>query len=243
MGMLANKSLNTLDNNLTFQVTENTAMLVPENVTPGQYQLQAIYLNRETKESYNIPITETTITVDTNTQPTLTTELNKVLDRELDRELDLVTQLRIISPTMASGIKALEPIFTQTARINQYDAQQDYLQQTEIALSYRLKNNQGTRKQKLDWNYAVALSQVLQQDVRGAISSWQKIIKLEPNNPYNYAYLAFVYLYNWQPKLAETSLDRAAAINHNIPEVRTLQGVAALMQGNLIKGNYWFDFK
>jgi 4-amino-4-deoxy-L-arabinose transferase-like glycosyltransferase len=230
-GMLANNHLSNLDNNFTFQVTENTTMLVPKNIIVGQYQLQATYLNRETKESYNIPINETTINVDTTTKPTLTTESNKALDRELD----LVTQLRIISPTMASGIKALEPIFTQTARINQYDAQQDYLQQTEIALSYRLKNNQGTRQQKLDWNYAIALSQVLQQDVRGAILSWQKITKLEPNNPYNYAYLAFVYLYNWQPKLAEKALDRATAINLNIPEIKTLQGVAALMQGNLIK--------
>jgi 4-amino-4-deoxy-L-arabinose transferase-like glycosyltransferase len=231
MGMLANNYLNTLgnsqDKNVTFQVIENTAMLVPKNIISGQYKLQATYLNRETKESYNIPISDTTITVDRETQPALTTEL--------DRELDLVTQLRIASPTIASGIKALEPIFTQTARINQYDAKQDYLQQTEISLSYRLKNNQGTTQQKLDWNYAVALSQVLQQDVRGAISSWQKIIKLEPNNPYNYAYLAFVYLYNWQPKLATTALDRAEAINQNIPEITTLQGVAALMQGNLIK--------
>jgi 4-amino-4-deoxy-L-arabinose transferase-like glycosyltransferase len=227
MGMLANNRLNSQDYNDTFQVMENTAMLIPENIALGQYELQATYLNRYTKESYKIPIPETTILVDTNTQPRSTTELNQ--------ELDLVTQLRTISPTMASGIKALEPIFTQTARINQYDGQQDYLKQTEIALSYRLQNNQATTQQKLNWSYAVALSQVLQQDVQGAIATWQNITHLEPNNPYNYAYLAFVYLYNWQPKLAETALNKAEALNHNISEVTTLQGVAALMQGNLIK--------
>ncbi|VEP16308.1 hypothetical protein H1P_4320005 [Hyella patelloides LEGE 07179] len=44
-----------------------------------------------------------------------------------------------------------------------------------------------------------------------------------------------MYLYDWQPKLANTALNKAEAINPNISEVKTLQGVAALMQGNLIK--------
>ena len=225
MGMLANNKLDSTDNNHTFQVTENTAMLIPKNAIPGQYKLEATYLNRQTKKSYNIPIAETTITIDANTKPIT----------EIDRELDLVTQLRTIAPTMGSSITALEAIFAQTARINQYDSKQDYLKQTELALSYRLQDRQTTTKQKLDWNYAIALSQVLQQDVKGAISSWQNITNLDPNNPYNYAYLAFVYLYDWHPKLAARELNKAEAINPNIPEVKTLQGVAALMQGNLIK--------
>ena len=225
MGMLANNRLDSTDNNHTFQVTENTAMLIPENIIPGQYKLEATYLNRQTKKSYNIPIAETTITIDANTKPIT----------EIDRELDLVTQLRTIAPSMGSNITALEPIFAQTARINQYDSKQDYLKQTELALSHRLQNEQTTTKQKLDWKYAIALSRVLQQDVKGAISSWQKITDLQPNNPYNYAYLAFVYLYDWHPKLAAKELNKAEAINPNIPEVKTLQGVAALMQGNLIK--------
>lgn len=226
LGMLADKQLDSATTNPTFQVTENIAMLIPSNITPGQYQLEAIYLNRQTKESYDIPIETITITINSNSQikPVIT-----------DRELDLVTQLRNFAPNMASGIIALEPIFAQIARINQYDGQQDYLKQTEIALSYRLKNNQVHSQQKLDWSYAIALAQVLQQDVQGAILSWQKITQLEPKNPYNYAYLAFVYLYNWQPKLAETALNQTETINPNIAEVKTLQGVAALMQGNLVK--------
>ena len=218
MGMLAENRINP-DYNQTFQVTERTAMLVPE-ITPGQYKLQATYLNRRTKKSYNIPIPETTITIDANA-PSLNAP-----------ELDLVTQLRTIAPTMATGIDALEPIFAQTARINQYDGKQDYLKQTELALTHRL---QQSTAQQIDWNYAIALSQVLQQDVKGAISTWQTLTQLAPDNPYNYAYLAFVYLYDWQPKPATIALNKAEAINPNIPEVKTLQGIAALMQGNLIK--------
>lgn len=228
MGMLSDNLTERKNSNQIFQVIENTAMLVPENITPGQYKLKATYLNRQTKESYELKITDTTITIEANANIPPS-----------DRELDLVTQLRTIAPTMASGITALEPIFAQTARINQYDGQQDYLKQTEIALSYRLQNNpvikKPTVKQKLDWYYAIALSQVLQQDVKGAISSWQNITNLAPNNPYNYAYLAFVYLYDWQAKPATIALNKAEAIDPNIPEVKTLQGVAALMQGKLIK--------
>ena len=220
MGMLA-ESIESPHHNYTFQVTERTAMLVPENITPGQYKLQATYLDRQTKESYNIPIPETTITIDANAPSPNAPEL------------DLVTQLRTIAPTMATGIDALEPIFAQTARINQYDGKQDYLKQTELALTHRLQEQ--STAQQIDWNYAIALSQVLQQDVKGAISTWQALTQLAPNNPYNYAYLAFVYLYDWQPKPAIIALNKAAKIDPDIPEVKTLQGVAALMQGNLIK--------
>ena len=226
-GMLAEKKLNSVAGDPIFEVTENTAMLIPETITPGQYKLEAIYLDRQTKESYKIAIPKTTITIDANANPAI-----KVNSK---RELDLVTQLRTIAPTMSSGIAALEPIFAQTARINQYDGKQDYLKQTEIALSYRLQHTQPTLQQKLDWNYALALSRVLQQDVAGAIAIWNEIVNLNPDNPYNYAYLAFVYLYNWQPKPAAIALNKAETLNSNIPEVKTLQGVTALMQGNLIK--------
>ena len=41
-------------------------------------------------------------------------------------------------------------------------------------------------------------------------------------------------LYNWQPKLAQQALERAEQIKPNIPEVKTLRGVAAIMQGRFI---------
>ncbi len=206
-----------------FQVTETTAMLAPENIISGNYKLTATYLNRQTKETYPISI------------PTIKINIDPDAPEILASELDLVTQLRSIAPDMEQGISGLEPIFAQTARINQYDGKQDYLQQTELALSYRLEQDNITLQQRLDWSYTVGLSQVLQQDVAGAIASFKNLTKLDRNNPYNYAYLAFVYLYDWKPRLASKELNTALEINPDIPEIRTLSGVAAIMQGNLVK--------
>ena len=206
-----------------FQVIETTAMLTPQNIIPGNYKLTATYLNRQTKETYPVSIPNIKITIEPNA-PEIPAP-----------ELDLVTQLRSISPDMEKGISGLELIFAQTARINQYDGKQDYLQQTELALSYRLQQDNITLQQRLDWTYAVGLSQVLQQDVTGAIASFKSLTKLNSNNPYNYAYLAFVYLYDWKPRLAEKELKTALQINPDIPEIKTLSGVAAIMQGNLVK--------
>jgi len=83
--------------------------------------------------------------------------------------------------------------------------------------------------------YSLALSEVLQRDVKGAIAQFQKITELDSQNPYSYAYLAFVYLYNWQPHAAETALETAFNLNPNLEILKTLDGIAALMQGNLIK--------
>ncbi len=224
MGMLDSSKNNIKDiKQPRFQVIENTAMLTPQNLISGNYKLTATYLNRQTKETYPISIPNHQITIDPNA-PEIPAP-----------ELDLVTQLRNIAPDMEQGISGLEPIFAQTARINQYDAKQDYLQQTELALSSRLKQDNITQQQRLDWTYTVGLAQVLQQDVKGAIASFKSLTQLDSNNPYNYAYLAFVYLYDWKPKLAAKELNIALKINSNIPEIKTLSGVAAIMQGNLVK--------
>ncbi|MGL5078379.1 MAG: tetratricopeptide repeat protein, partial [Waterburya sp.] len=206
-----------------FQVIEQTAMLAPADIKPGKYVLQANYLDRNTGKTQPISFTPVTITIDPQAAATPAPEL------------DLVTQLRNIAPKMAENIKGLEPIFAQTARINQYDAQQDYLPQAELALNYRLQHNQVNPKQQLNWLYGVALSQILQQDVDGAIATFRQITQLDPHNPYGYAYLAFVHLYDWQPQAAETALNSAMKINPNIPEIKTLSGVAAVMQGKFIK--------
>lgn len=223
MGALDNSLLYPYENNKFFQVTEHTAMLPPETIAPGKYKLTGTYLDRNTGKTYPLQLPTVTITIDPKAKA------------KPAPELDLVTQLRTIAPKMAYGIAELEPIFAQTARINQYDAQQDYLKQAELALSYRLQQNNLSQQQRSDWSYTVALSQVLQQDVEGAIASWQQIIQLDPENIYSYAYLAFVYLYDWHPQLAEQALNSALAINPNVPEIQTLSGIAALMQGNLIK--------
>jgi len=48
-------------------------------------------------------------------------------------------------------------------------------------------------------------------------------------------------LYGWHLKAAETALKPALDINPNLPEIRILNGLAALMQGNLIQA--WQDLQ
>jgi cytochrome c-type biogenesis protein CcmH/NrfG len=93
----------------------------------------------------------------------------------------------------------------------------------------------------LELAYALAFSRVLQQNVKSAIAALEKVTQLDSQNPYAYAYLAFVQLYGWHPKAAQTALKPALALNSNLPEIRILNGVAALMQGNLIQA--WQDLQ
>ncbi len=204
-----------------FQVIERMAMLPGTDMTAGNYTLEATYLNRETGETYPIPLPPVTLKIDPAAAATPAPEL------------DLVTQLRTIAPDLSRGLEGLEPIFAQTARINQYDPIQDYLVQAEQALSYRLV--QGNQTQNRNWAYAIALSRVLQQDVGGAIAILKQVIHLDRQNPYPYAYLAFVYLYDWHPQAAQAALKPALTLNPDLPELQALNGIAALMQGNFLK--------
>jgi 4-amino-4-deoxy-L-arabinose transferase-like glycosyltransferase len=208
----------------TLQVAEITSMLPDEKIRSGEYTLKATYLDRHTGKTYPISVPSVSITIDPNAPATPAPEL------------DLVTQFRNVAPNLSKGIKGLDPIFAQTGRINQYDANQDYLEQAAKTLTYRLENSNLGKffDRSLDWSYAIALSKVLQQDVEGAIQSLQKVIEIDDKNPYNYAYLAFVYLYDWRGKPAQEVIEKALKIDPSIPELQALKGVAALMQGNLI---------
>lgn len=201
----------------SFRVTERTAMLPLANLPTGTYTLKATYLNRQTGETYPLAV------------PTVTLKIDPVAPAMPAPELDLITQLRTLSANLPQGPKALEPVFEETGRINQYDPIQDYLVQADLAMQYRLQ----AAPQNLKLAYALAFSQVLQEDAEGAIAAWQRVTQLDPQNPYAHAYLAFVYLYNWQPRYAEEALKPALALNPNIPEVQALSGIAALLQGKI----------
>lgn len=230
IGMGRLKQLPEDGNNGSFQVTERTAMLPGFDVAAGNYQLAATYLNWETGEIYPIIAPSVTLTIEPNA-PIVPAP-----------ELDLVTQLRTVAPGLAKGREGLEPIFAQIARINQYDAIQDYLQQAELTLAYRLEQEQDRDEQeKLNWVYTMALARVLQQDIEGAIAAFEQGIELDKNNPYNYAYLAFVYLYDWQGKQAEQVLKPALEINPDLPVLQALSGIAAVMQGKLIQAWYYLS--
>ena len=208
-----------------FQVTEQMSMLPPVDIPAGTYTLEATYLNRQTGETYPIPVPPVTLTIDQAATATPAPEL------------DLVTQLRTLAAELPKGPKALEPVFEQTGRINQYDPIQDYLIQAEQALKYRLR----LEAKNLPWAYALALSQVLQRDVEGAIAALKQVVQLDSQNPYAHAYLAFVYLYQGRGKDAQNAIQPAVELNPNLREVQALSGIAALLQGKIFKA--WHIFQ
>jgi len=211
-----------------FKVIERMAMLPPANLPQGTYTLEATYLNRRTYKTYAIAIPPVSLIIDSQA------------DVIPAPELDLLTQLRVLASTLPQGSKALEPIFAEVARINQYDPTQDYLVQTQQTLTYRLEREPQNR----DWAYTLALSRVLKRQVNEAIAALERVTQLDPQNPYAYAYLAFVHLYNWHASAATAALKQARALNPNLPEIQALSGVAALMQGNLVSAwHYLSAFK
>jgi 4-amino-4-deoxy-L-arabinose transferase-like glycosyltransferase len=232
-----------------FRVVDRTAMLTPANIAPGSYNLQATYLNRKTGETYPINVPQVTLKIDP--QPEVIASQTRTDNKDEKKlkiaeqvpanedtpELDLVTQLRAMAVNLPKGLPGLEPVFEQIGRINQYDPTQDYTLQAEQALAYRLKQEPNN----LEFAYALAFSRVLQQNVESAIAALEKVTQLDSQNPYAYAYLAFVQIYGWHPKAAETSLKPALALNPNLPEIRILNGLAALMQGNVIQA--WQDLQ
>ena len=205
-----------------FQVIERMSMLPPADMPAGTYTLEATYLNRKTGKAYPISVPPVTLNIDPTAIITAAPEL------------DLITQLRSLAANLPQGPNALEPIFEQTGRINQYDPIQDYLVQAQLALDYRLQ----LEPQNRDWAYTLALSEVLQKNAKGAIAALKRVTQLDSQNPYAYAYLAFVHLYDWHPKDAENALKPALALNPNLPELQALSGVAALLQGNVFKASH-----
>lgn len=203
----------------SFQVVETTAMLPPADVAPGTYTLEANYLNRETGENYPIAVPSVTLNIVPNAPATPAPEL------------DLVTQLRTLAVSLPEGREALDRVFDEIGRINQYDPVQDYTVQAERALEFRLQQEPQNR----DFAYGLAFSNVLQKDSRGAIAALKRVVQLDAQNPYAHAYLTFLYLYEWRGRDAQNAIAPALKLNPNIPEVQALSGAAALMQGNVVK--------
>lgn len=202
-----------------FEVVERMAMLPPPDATPGNYTLQATYLSRETGETLAIASPPITLTIDPNAAALPAPEL------------DLITQLQQLALKLPQGIQGLEVIFNEIRRINQYDPVQDYTKQAQKTLAYRLNQE----PDNLNLAYSLALASVLEQDVNGAIAALETVTKLDPNNPFAHAYLAFVHLYNFNARAAEIALQPALALNPEQPEFLVLRGVSALLQGRFLQ--------
>ncbi len=200
-------------------ITEALAMLPPVDIAPGIYTLKAEYLNRQTGETYPLEVPQN---VQIKIDPTAAASPAP--------ELDLVTQLRSLATALPLGVDALGPVFDDIGRINQYDPTQDYLTQAQLTLKARL-----SRQDNLALAYNLALAMVLKRDAQGAIAALEKVVQLEPKNPYAHGYLAFVNLYDWRPRAAEKALKPALEIDPNRQEFQILNALAALFQGNLLK--------
>ena len=227
-------------NKSSFQAIEHLAMLPPPDLLAGAYSLKATYLNRKTGESYPIKVPKVTVTIDPDAAiipPVSPGSATRTTQEKPSPELDLVTQLRQVATQLPKGSEGLEIVFAQTGRINQYDPIQDYVLQADLALTYRMQQE----PENLDWAYGLVLSRVLQQNVSGAIAALRQVRQLDPQNPYVHAYLAFVYLYDWRPGEAERALQWAIALAPNLPEIKILRGIIALMQLNLTKAWYYLS--
>lgn len=205
------------------QITERLAALPPPNAQ-GTYTLTAAYLNRETKATYAIDVPDIRLTI----SPNATTEAP---------ELDFVTQLRSLAATMPQGIKALDRIFEKVGQLNQYDPVQDYVTQARQILEYRFNQE----PDNLEFAYGLALANVLKRRVQPAIATFERITQLDAKNPIAYAYLAFVNLYDFRASAAQKALNSAIALNPALKELRSLNAVAGLMQGNLVQA--WQEYQ
>jgi len=200
-----------------FTMTENLAAQPPADLPPGVYRLTAAYVDRQTGKQYPLKT------------PTAQVRLDRELAALSAPEPDLITQFRQLAAALPAG--QLDLVFREIGRINQYDPIQDYVLQAEAIFQARLQ----MEPDRLEWLYPLALTQVLQRKAEAAITTFSKITQLDSQNPWAWAYLGFVRLYRWQPRQADAALAQAAALDPKLSEVKTLQGVAALLQGNLLR--------
>lgn len=200
-----------------FQVIEQTAMLPPETIVPGTYTLSVTYLDRQTGEATAITAPPVRLTIDPQATPTPAPEL------------DWVTQLRVLAAALPNGLPALETVFEQIDRLNLYDPNQRYTVEAERTLTARLQQHPNYPPVA----YALALSQVLQRDVKSAIATLKQVVQLDAQNPNAHAYLAFINIYGFHPRAAEQALSQARRLNANSAEIQGMSAIAALMQGNL----------
>ena len=195
-----------------FRVIENLATFIPQELPLGKYQLSALYLDKINGKTTPLNIPKIIVNV------TDTGKLSKT------PPLDLVSRMSQLAVELRQG--KLDNIFVQIDNFNQYDPTQDYLKQIEFAANYYLENEPNN----LNWRYTLVLSQLLQRKAKSLIQNLTELTKYDHQNPYTWLYLAFVYLYDFQPKQAQKQLIIAEKLNPNIPELKTLKTVTNIMK-------------
>lgn len=208
---------------VTFKVMENIATFPPATLPDGNYTLKGIYLNRQTGENYDLKIPEVTVKINHNLNPIVAPEL------------DWVTQFSVQIIPFSEG--KINQVIEKVGVLNFYDPIKDYLKQAEISSNFRLQTNPN----QVELWYNLALAQAMQTKVNPLLQTLENITKLDAQNPYAWTYLAFVRLYNFQPKQAEIALNMAEKLENSPPEIKTLKAISSLMQLNLLK--FWQEIK
>lgn len=197
----------------SFRVTENSAMLPPEKSPLGDYQLTATYLDQKTGATFplSVPKIEVQQTIKDIFEP------------------DAISKLQQLSKSFAQG--KIDAVFSQLNTLNQYDPTQDYLNQAQQALKYRIERGES----QLELKYTLALAQVLQRQIEPLLANLTTIVRQDPQNPYAWMYLGVVRLYHWQPQAAETAFQMADKLPSPPQELATLKIVSALFRCNLFQ--------
>ena len=162
-------------------------------------------------------------------------KINHNLNPIVAPELDWVTQFSVQIMPFAEG--KINQVIENIGVLNFYDPIKDYLKQVEIASNFRLQTNPN----QLELYYSLALAQAMQTKVKPLLQTLENITKLDAQNAYAWTYLAFVRLYNFQPKQAEIALNIAEKSENAPPELKTLKAISSLMQLNLLK--FWQEIK
>jgi len=205
--------------NRGFRVVESLAMLPPADLPPDTYRLTVTYLNRSTGQAHSLTVPDTMITID------------RAAAAVPAPELDYVTQLHHLAQGLPLGWRGLEPLFLMIGRINQYDPIQDYLGQTVAANTYRLRQD----PKNLSYLYPLALARALQENAPATLAVMERAVAIAPQIPMHHAYVAFLHLYLFQPGRGEEAIAPALVLAPDQPIFQALDGLAALLQGNVVK--------
>ncbi|MCG9886573.1 MAG: phospholipid carrier-dependent glycosyltransferase [Cyanobacteria bacterium] len=201
-------------------VQERSATLPPPNLVPGVYQLEGVYLDGDGDDLKPLAIAAPVRLAITPDAPPL---------QKNPYELDWVTQLRLLALELPRGLPALDRIFAEVGRLNQYAPTQQYLVAAEDSLTARIELGDD----RPSYRYGLALAQVLQRDAPGAIASFEALCDRDGQNPNLWAYLAFVNLYDFRAAEAAEAIDRAIALDPTVIEFHYLKAAAALLRGHL----------
>jgi 4-amino-4-deoxy-L-arabinose transferase-like glycosyltransferase len=204
-----------------FRITENSAMLPPSPSPLQEYQLTATYLDQRTGQTYPLPV------------PNI--EIRSSVDNTFPP--NAIAQLSKLGKLFAQG--KIDAVFSQLSVLNQYDPVQDYLNQAQAAIKYRLQQVQpdleDQGKSQIELRYTLALIQAVQRQVRPLLDNLTQLAQTDSQNPYAWIYLGFVRLYNWQPQAAEIAFQIADKLPSPPPELATLKIVSSVLRLDLVQ--------